>query len=179
MDAAYSVLKLGYPSSVVASLAVQVIEQTRPDGSPGSRRLDYKDSFPPATVVHYTFPARGKKLPAVKLHWYDGGILPERPEELEPDRRLPESGTIFVGEKGKLMCETYSESPRLIPEIAHAGLQAPEEDAPARPGRPRTSRTGSRGSRARRSRPATSTTRARSPRRCCSATWRLRSRPRA
>ena len=43
-------------------------------------------------------------------------MLPERPAELEPDRRLPESGTIFVGEKGKLMCETYGEGPRLIPE---------------------------------------------------------------
>ena len=31
---------------------------------------------------------------------------------------MPESGTLFVGEKGKLWCETYSESPRLIPESA-------------------------------------------------------------
>jgi predicted dehydrogenase len=134
MDAAYSVLKLGYPNSVVASLAVQVLEQTRPDGSPGSRRLDYKDSFPPATVVHYTFPARSKKLPEVKLHWYDGGILPERPAELEPDRRLPESGTIFVGEKGKLMCETYSESPRLIPESRMQAYKRPKKTLPRVPG---------------------------------------------
>ncbi len=55
-------------------------------------------------MVHYTFPARQvgkKKYPPVKLHWYDGGLLPERPEELELDRRLPESGTIFVGEEGQ------------------------------------------------------------------------------
>ena len=53
-------------------------------------------------------PARGKKYPAVKLHRYDGGLLPERPEELGPDRRLPESGTIFVGSKRKLISETYA-----------------------------------------------------------------------
>ena len=142
---------------------------------PGSQRVEYNDSFPPATIVHYTFPARGKKLPAVKLHWYDGGLLPERPEELEPDRRLPESGTIFVGDKGKLMCETYSESPRLIPESRDAGLQAAEEDAPARPGRQRTSRTGSTAIQGKTK--ATSQLRllrARSPRPCCSATWRMR-----
>jgi predicted dehydrogenase len=130
MDAAYSVLKLGYPSSVTASLAVQVLEVMRPDGTVGSRRLEYKDSFPPATVVHYTFPARGKDLPEVKLHWYDGGLLPEKPGELGADRRLPESGTIFVGDKGKLMCETYSESPRIIPEEKMQAYTRPPKTLP-------------------------------------------------
>ncbi len=81
-------------------------------------------------MVHYTFPARQvgkKKYPAVKLHWYDGGLLPERPDELELDRRLPESGTIFVGKKGKLMCETYSESPRLIPESRMQAYKRPKK----------------------------------------------------
>jgi predicted dehydrogenase len=130
MDAAYSTLKLGYPTSVVASLAYNVIEVPREDGTVGSKRLEYKDSFPPATVVHYTFPSRGEKYPEVKLHWYDGGLLPERPEELEPERRLPESGTIFVGEKGKLMCETYSESPRIIPESKMQAYTRPEKTIP-------------------------------------------------
>jgi predicted dehydrogenase len=129
MDASYSVLKLGYPTSVAASLAYDVIEVPREDGTIGVRRLEYKDSYPPATVVHYQFPARGDK-PPVKLHWYDGGILPERPEELEDGRRLPESGTIFVGDKGKLMCETYSESPRLIPEAKMQAYQRPAKTVP-------------------------------------------------
>jgi len=129
MDASYSVLKLGYPTSVQASIAQQMVEVARFDGSAGNRRLDYKDSFPPATVVHYTFPARGD-LPALRLHWYDGGILPERPEELEIERRLPESGTIFVGEKGKLICETYSESPRLIPETRMQAYKRPGKTIP-------------------------------------------------
>lgn len=130
MDASYSVLKLGYPTSVMASIAYQVVEVRRPDGSTSSRRLEYKDSFPPATVVHYTFPQRSGKLPALKFHWYDGGLLPERPEELELDRRLPESGTIFVGDKGKLMCETYSESPRLIPESRMQRYKRPKKTVP-------------------------------------------------
>ena len=131
MDAAYSVLKLGYPSSVTAYIAHQVVERPREDGQGMTNvRLEYRDSYPMASVVHYTFPARSEEYPAVKLHWYDGGILPERPEELEPKRRLPSSGTIFVGDRGKLMCMTYSESPRLIPESRMQEYQRPPENIP-------------------------------------------------
>jgi predicted dehydrogenase len=130
MDASYSVLKLGSPISVVASLAYVVQAVPRADGTTSNQRLKYNDSFPPATIVHYKFPARGKKLPALDFHWYDGGILPERPVELEAERRLPESGTIFVGSKGKLMCETYSESPRLIPESRMQAYQRPKKTVP-------------------------------------------------
>jgi hypothetical protein len=103
-----------------------VANKTGPWGS----RVKYDDGFPPGTIVYLTYPARGKNLPAVKLHWYDGGLLPERPEELEPQFRLPESGTIFVGEKGKLMCETYSESPRLIPASRMAAYKRPKKTIP-------------------------------------------------
>jgi predicted dehydrogenase len=131
MDASYQCLKLGYPTSVTTYLAYNVVAQPQPDGTMRNGRIKYTDSFPPACVVHYTFPervdAKGKKLPPVKLHWYDGGIMPERPEELENDRRLPESGTIFVGEKGKIMCETYSESPRLIPESKMQAYKRPKK----------------------------------------------------
>ncbi len=115
MDATYTALKLGYPTSVQATIAYQFVPPKPGEGGYG-RRLQYHDSFPMASTVHYTFPARSDRYPALKYHWYDGGILPERPEELEPERNLPESGTIFVGDKGKLMCETYSENPRLIPQ---------------------------------------------------------------
>jgi len=127
MDPAYQVLKLGYPDSVTTYIAYNVIP--RPD-SPWGSRVKYDDGFPPASVIHFTFPSRGPNLPALKLHWYDGGILPERPEELEPERRLPESGTIFVGEKGKIICETYGESPRIIPETKMQAYNRPEKKLP-------------------------------------------------
>ena len=117
LDAAFQALKLGAPSSAIASLGYNVLSVKDEKAVFVNRRVQYNDSYPPSSVVHMTFPARGD-LPPVKLHWYDGGILPERPEDLEPERRMPVSGTIFVGDKGKLWCETYSESPRLIPETA-------------------------------------------------------------
>ncbi len=127
MDAAYQSLKLGYPTSITTHTAYNVVaNEERPWGS----RVKYDDGFPPGTIVYLTFPARGKKLPAVKLNWYEGGLLPTRPEELEPEFRLPESGTIFVGEKGKLMCETYSKSPRLIPASRMAAYKRPKKTIP-------------------------------------------------
>ena len=139
--------------------------------------MKYNDSYPPSSVIHLTFPARGN-MPPVKLHWYDGGLLPERPDELEPERRLPESGTIFVGDKGKMWCETYSESPRLIPESAMTGVRASGRRRRCRAFRADamdTRRTGSTrfGRRGRRCR--TSTTPVRSPKWCCSATSRCAS----
>jgi predicted dehydrogenase len=116
MDASYTILKLGAPESIVASLSYNFLPP-----APGERgfgqRVEYNDSYPPSSIIHLAFPARGN-MPPVNLHWYDGGLLPELPAELEVGRKLPESGTIFVGSKAKMWCETYSESPRLIPESA-------------------------------------------------------------
>jgi predicted dehydrogenase len=131
MDAAYTILKLGAPTSIIASLAYNVLPPAAGERGYG-RRVAYDDSFPPASTIHLTFPERGD-MPPVKLHWYDGGLLPERPEELEPERRMPTSGTLFVGAKGKMWCETYSESPRLIPETAMAAFSRPEKTLPRVP----------------------------------------------
>jgi predicted dehydrogenase len=130
MDASFAVLKLGYPTSVLASEGFNVLASP---GSPFGKRVEYNDSYPPASIIHLSFPARGE-MPPVKLHWYDGGLLPERPEDLEPNRNLPESGTIFVGEKGKMWCETYSESPRLIPESFMSSFTRPAKTLPRVPG---------------------------------------------
>jgi len=133
MDASYTVLKLGAPESVIATLAYNFMPPT-PEARGYGTRVSYTDSYPPSSIIHLTFPARGS-LPPVKLHWYDGGLLPERPDELEPERKLPESGTIFVGSKGKMWCETYSESPRLIPESAMTAFaDRPAKSLPRVPG---------------------------------------------
>jgi predicted dehydrogenase len=133
MDASYTVLKLGAPTSVIATAGA--IVQAPPAGQGGwGVRVKYNDSYPPSSLIHLSYPQRGN-LPPVKMHWYDGGLLPERPEDLEPDRKLPESGTIFVGDKGKMWCETYSESPRLFPESAMTAFtNRPAKTLPRVPG---------------------------------------------
>jgi hypothetical protein len=71
-------------------------------------------------------------MPPVKLHWYDGGILPERPAELAQNQPLdPEDGIIFVGEKGKMLVTGWGgEHPRLLPESLDKNYQRPPKTLP-------------------------------------------------
>ena len=73
-------------------------------------------SYPCGTLTFYEFPARGS-MPPVKLTWYDGGLMPPKPQELGEDEHLiHEGGAILVGSKGKLMHNTYGAHPRLLPQ---------------------------------------------------------------
>jgi len=89
------------------------------------------ETYPLASLVHYEFPARGD-MPAVKLHWYEGGLLPSRPAELEEGRMMSdEDGIIFVGEKGKILAEGWgAQSVRLIPETKMQAYKRPEKTLP-------------------------------------------------
>ena len=71
------------------------------------RRVDYDPkndfSFPTAGAVRFQYPARGQR-PAVDLIWYEGGMRPPTPEELEEDQKeLPAEAMMFVGDKGKIL----------------------------------------------------------------------------
>jgi predicted dehydrogenase len=60
------------------------------------------ETYPVASRVTYQFGARGD-MPPVKLHWYDGGMRPPRPDELEDGQNFGDNGTMFVGDKGKML----------------------------------------------------------------------------
>lgn len=91
----------------------------------------FPETVPVASMVHYEFAARGEQ-PAVKVHWYDGGLLPERPEELEEGRPLDaEDGIIFVGDRGKILVKGWGgETPRLLPESRHRDFKPPTPTLP-------------------------------------------------
>jgi predicted dehydrogenase len=114
MDHPYWALKLEYPDTIHAS-------STPFNG----------ETYPLASIVRFHFPARGK-MPAVEFTWYDGGMMPKRPEELEEGRRLgdEDGGVLFAGKKGKLMCGCYGKSPRLIPETRMQEYKLPPKTIP-------------------------------------------------
>jgi predicted dehydrogenase len=58
-----------------------------------------RDSYPKWSTIRYEF-GKTKHRPAVTMYWYDGGKLP--PEDLLPVQKLPDSGSLIIGEKGKL-----------------------------------------------------------------------------
>ncbi len=118
VDVVFRALKLGYPTSVEASVGA-VYERD-------FVVAEYKDSIPSATKIHFNFPARGKMKP-VKLAWYDGGLRPERPDELGSNEAMGDwnGGVIFIGDKGKLMCDTYGANPRLLPTAKMEDFKPP------------------------------------------------------
>jgi len=103
LDPVFWALKLKYPTSVEASCTAV-----------------NKETFPLASIVHYEYPAR-EGMPAVKVHWYDGGLKPEGPEALEVGRPLnqAESNVLFLGSKGVLRCGEYGDGPQLLPFERH------------------------------------------------------------
>ena len=83
-------------------------------------------TFPLATMTHYDFPAKGKRG-AVRLTWYDGGFQPPTPPELGEHARLAQSGGIlYIGSKGKLLCNEGMPA-RLLPASLHSSFGAPKE----------------------------------------------------
>lgn len=117
-DTLFRVLKLGAPATVEAS----------------STKL-FKETFPAASIVRYEFPARGS-MPAVTVNWYDGGLRPKSPPELDAGLKPGEDheGLLFIGDHGTILCGFNGQRPRLIPEAKMSAFQAPPKTLPRSPG---------------------------------------------
>ena len=90
-----------------------------------------------AEKVIYTFPARKNMpdvgMPEVKVTWYDGGFLPERPVELPDGEVLGKDsggGLLFVGTKGKIMTSYYGMQPTLLPYEKMEDFKEPDPIIP-------------------------------------------------
>jgi predicted dehydrogenase len=86
-------------------------------------------SYPSATLTFYNFPARGS-MPPVKLTWYDGGLLPNKPEGMGEEELNRDGGALLIGSKGKLLYDTYGYRPRLLPKSLHESFGKPAQKLP-------------------------------------------------
>ena len=86
---------------------------------------------PPGGLYTYHFGPRGK-MPAVKFMWYEGGLMPARPDGLDDDDQLGADGNgiLFVGDKGMLTCPGWAGDPRLLPGSRHETYQQPAKTLP-------------------------------------------------
>ncbi|MBI9070256.1 MAG: Gfo/Idh/MocA family oxidoreductase [Melioribacteraceae bacterium] len=118
MDHPFWALDLGLPKTIQAS----------------STNFN-SECYPEAEIITWTFPERDGK-PPVTFKWYDGGLMPERPEDLEPGRQIGDSGggVVYYGSKGKLMHSTYGSGPRLFPETFMKEYKRPEKTIERSPG---------------------------------------------
>jgi hypothetical protein len=76
-------------------------------------------------IANFEFPARGE-MPPVTLTWYDGGLKPPTPRELEPGRTMTD--VTYFGDKGILMGH------RLVPESKMQAYGRPPKTLPRSPG---------------------------------------------
>jgi len=49
--------------------------------------------------------------PALAMHWYDGGMRPHRPRELDSKTAMPREGTPLRRRKGKMLTGYYGARP--------------------------------------------------------------------
>jgi predicted dehydrogenase len=94
-SAIFKALKPGHPTSIEAS------SSNHPYGK------EVRDETAPlASITRWEFPAAGDRA-AFTLTWWDGGLRPPRPEELEAGRDFGEGDWFYViGERGKIYGHT-------------------------------------------------------------------------
>ena len=120
VEAPFRVLGLQYAKDVQASVGTVYVGEFKQGHFP--------DSCPPSSHITLTFPKTSKTKGDVTVHWMDGGIQPERPEELGPNERFGDdgNGTLFIGTKGKMIASTYSADPLLLPTSRTTEVKVPQ-----------------------------------------------------
>ena len=124
-DGIYAIMDCGYAESA------EPIFMTAPCG----------DRFPKGMIVKATYRAT-KDRPGFTTFWYEGkreddsDIYPETPAELAVDgRKLPRTGNLIIGTKGKMLVEgDYWNSPRIIPEAKRREFGRPKQLLERSPG---------------------------------------------
>ncbi|HMB63909.1 MAG TPA: Gfo/Idh/MocA family oxidoreductase [Eudoraea sp.] len=118
METPFGVLDLGYPTEAEASCTTNWVGDFV--------EADYSHSCPASSIVRLKFntPEHGD----IALNWYDGGLLPDLPDELKDGETIGDGGggSIFYGTRGILICDTYSRNARLLPSDTMKLLNPPE-----------------------------------------------------
>jgi len=117
LSAIFKTLKLGHPTSIEACSSN---DQHPPEIA--------DETAPVSSIIRYKFAAEGDR-PEIKMNWYDGGMMPPRPEEFDPNRRMTGGdGNLYVGDKGCIFGYT------LIPEKRRREYGRPPRKLPRSPG---------------------------------------------
>ena len=105
LDIVMRSLRLNYPDAVEASVSKWT-----------------QDSPAESEKITFYFPKRSSykkvNMPAVKVTWYDGGLMPDRPAEMPDGKEMGDGdgGVMFVGTKGKIITGCYARDPIFLPK---------------------------------------------------------------
>ena len=122
LDAAFRILPIDFPTEVECSTT------TMWEGF--FKEANYADSCPASSIIHLKFPRKDGKG-VIKVTWMDGGLLPDRPEELLPGEPMGDGngGYIFEGTKGKIV-GNYAIPPTLLPTARMKEVTLPPATLP-------------------------------------------------
>ena len=83
------------------------------------------------SIIKYSFPARAG-MPPVEVYWYDGKVLPPRPEGVPDDQKIGDgsNGSLLLGTSGILTTGTYGGGSRLLPDEKMAEYTRPDQTIP-------------------------------------------------
>jgi len=87
-----------------------------------------------SNLITYRYAARGDRGP-LTVCWYDNGLRPALPLDVDPDdprQRLGDGndGLLLVGDKGLITCAGWSGMPRLLPMELHRSYTRPPKTIP-------------------------------------------------
>jgi len=117
LSAAFKALKLGWPESVEACST----HWNAPDEIKN-------ETAPLASIVTFRFAAEGDR-PELLIRWYDGGMMPPIPKEVEGGKNIfVNDGTLIAGDDGMLLGH------RLLPESRMQEVGKPPQVLPRSPG---------------------------------------------
>lgn len=127
MGPPFKLLNLGYPFEVSGSAS------TIYNGI--FSEAIYPESGPISSSIKFKYKLKNGKI--LDLYWMDGGITPERPDELEEDGNMNdilgdfthlndyEGSTIFIGTKAKAACGWGGRAPVLLPLSLNKEINVP------------------------------------------------------
>jgi predicted dehydrogenase len=120
---------LGDMACHTANMAVMALSLFDPTTvSAESSGIVEGESFPKNSQIVFDFPATPDRGP-VKLHWYDGGKLPD--PALIHGEKMSSSGSCIIGDKGTLYSPNdYGAEYVLLPKEHYDGYKKPEPSIP-------------------------------------------------
>lgn len=118
----FKILQLQYPTEVTCSVSTPYVSNWN--------QAYYPESGPVSSYSQLKF--AGKNGKSIDLTWMDGGLQPNRPEELGPNEIMGGkgdvgNGVLFLGTEGKMMCGVYAEDPQLLPTSRTNEVNVPQK----------------------------------------------------
>lgn len=91
-----------------------------------SRPMKNDFSYPTGCTIRFQFAAK-QDMPALDLFWYDGGMKPRLPKEVEAHNvEMGREGILFVGDRGTIMAGFNGQNPRLFAKGQNKSLPLDE-----------------------------------------------------